>query len=126
MSTHKTLEIWVEGINLVSSIYKITSTFPKEEIYGLVSQMRRAAISISINIAEGAARNSRKEYTRFLNISLASLAELETQNIIAQRLGLIPEQLMTENINRLRQKLLNFIKFVKSERFRPSQQAHLR
>ncbi len=82
MSTHKTLEIWVEGINLVSSIYKITSTFPKEEIYGLVSQMRRAAISISINIAEGAARNSRKEYTRFLNISLASLAELETQSII--------------------------------------------
>jgi len=120
MNTHKTLEIWIEGIDLVSLVYKNTSTFPKEEIYGLVSQMRRAGISIPSNIAEGAARNSRKEYTRFLNISLASLSELETQNIIAQRLGLTQEEHMKENINRLRQKLLNFIKFVKSERFKTS------
>jgi four helix bundle protein len=83
---HKDLEAWKQAIRLVEEVYKITATFPKQETYGLTSQLRRAAVSIPSNISEGAARNGRKEYSNFLGISLGSLAELETQLIIATRL----------------------------------------
>lgn len=83
---HKDLEVWKKSIELVTKVYEITGTFPENEKYSLVSQMRRAAISIPSNIAEGAARNSDKEMLRFLDISLGSLAELETQFIIAENL----------------------------------------
>jgi len=89
MRTHRNLDIWREGIDLVTKIYKITRDFPKEEMYGLSSQMRRAAISFPSNIAEGAARNSKAEYIRFIYIALGSLSELETQVIIAKNLGYI-------------------------------------
>ena len=84
---HKNLEAWKQAICLVEEVYKISATFPKQETYGLTSQLRRAAVSIPSNISEGAARNGRKEYSNFLGISLGSLAELETQLIIASRLG---------------------------------------
>jgi four helix bundle protein len=84
---HKDLEVWKKGIDFVESIYKVTAQFPKEEIYGLTSQMRRAAVSIPSNIAEGAARNGKKEFVQFLYIALGSLSELETQIIIAKRLA---------------------------------------
>jgi len=74
-------------MDLVEVIYGITKLFPKEELYGLASQMRRAAVSIPSNISEGFARYHNKEYKRFLYISLGSLAELKTQLLIAQRLG---------------------------------------
>lgn len=89
MKTHKDLEVWKQAIAFVTQLYQQTNSFPKEEIYGLTNQMRRAAVSIPSNIAEGAARNSNKEYIQFLYIALGSLAELETQLIIAVNLEYI-------------------------------------
>lgn len=84
---HKDLEAWKKSIELVTMVYSEVKNFPDEERFGLVSQIKRAAISIPSNIAEGAARFSDKEMLRFLDISLGSLAELETQFIIAENLG---------------------------------------
>ena len=89
MSNFKELMVWQKAIELVVTIYKITKKFPKEEMYGLVSQMQRAAVSIPSNIAEGHERNSDKEFAKFLCVSRGSLAELETQIIIAEKLGYI-------------------------------------
>lgn len=80
------LNVWKDGIQLVKMIYKLTAVFPREEQYGLVSQMRRAAVSIPSNIAEGHARNSLKEYIQFLSVAVGSLAELRTQLIISAEL----------------------------------------
>ena len=113
--THKDLDVWKLGIELVEKIYKATTGFPKEEIYGLTSQMRRAAVSIPSNIAEGAARNSEKEFIQFLYISLGSLSELETQVIIANKIGYLDSLDMINSIEILRKKLLNFIKYVKTK-----------
>jgi four helix bundle protein len=74
-------------MSLVKNIYALTSSFPREEIYGLTSQIRRAAVSIPSNIAEGHAKRSTKEFHRFCNISLGSIAELETQLLIAESLN---------------------------------------
>ncbi|MBI5076272.1 MAG: four helix bundle protein [Nitrospirae bacterium] len=115
MVTHKDLDIWKIGIELVEEIYKMTGRFPKEETYGITSQLRRAAVSIPSNIAEGAARNSRKEFIQYLYIALGSLAELETQIIISKRLGFPAEDMLSETIERLRRKLLNFIKHLKGK-----------
>ena len=89
--SHKDLKVWQESISLVEDIYQLTSKFPKEELFGLTSQMRRASISVPSNIAEGAGRNGRSEFTRFLYIALGSLSELETQLEIAIRLKFINE-----------------------------------
>lgn len=114
--THKDLEIWRNGIELVVHVYQATRTFPKDEEYGLKSQMRRAAVSYPSNIAEGAARASRREYTQFLHISLASLSELETQVIIAERLGYLKGASLLEELEALRRKTLNLIKYMKTNR----------
>ena len=111
ISTHKDLEVWKIGIELVTDIYNETKKLPKEEIYGLSAQMRRSAVSVP---AEGAARSSRKEYLRFLYISLGSLSELETQIIIAGNLGYINSTELLNRIETLRRKMLNFIKYIKS------------
>jgi four helix bundle protein len=87
LRNHKDLDAWKESLGLVDSVYRATKGFPPGEIYGLVSQMRRAAVSVPSNIAEGAARASRKEFSQFLYMALGSLSELETQIIIARRLG---------------------------------------
>jgi len=114
MRTHKDLKIWQEGLETVSHVYALTKTFPEFEKYGLASQMQRCTISIPSNIAEGAARNSRKEFVKFLYISLGSLAELETQLIIANKLEYIDDnrlETFNKDIELLRKKLLNFIKY---------------
>lgn len=86
MRDHKELEVWKISVDLVSEIYGITATFPKEEMYGLTNQIRRSAVSIPSNIAEGAARQTTKEFMQFLYIALGSAAELETQITIAENL----------------------------------------
>jgi len=88
---HRRMEVWQQAMLLVESIYAATASFPKEEMFGLVSQMRRAAISIPSNIAEGAARSGDKEYLHFLSIARGSLSELDTQLEIARRLGFLAE-----------------------------------
>ena len=88
---HKDLEVWKISVDLAVDIYKMTENFPKEETYGLISQMRRSAVSIPSNIAEGAARKHKKEFIQFLYIGLGSLSEAETQIILAERLGYISD-----------------------------------
>ena len=115
MATHKELEVWKLGIDLVEKIYQLTKVFPKEEIYGLTAQIRRSGISIPSNIAEGAARRNTKEYVQFLYISLGSLSEIETQLIISQRLKYLGSDSIFEEVEKLRRKLLNFIKYISSK-----------
>ena len=98
---HHNLDVWKESIELVKLIYKITKAFPSDERFGLVSQMRRAAVSIPSNIAEGAARNSKKEFNKFLNIAQGSASELETQIIISRELTLIDTRVSDDLINKL-------------------------
>ena len=81
---YKELKIWQKSIELTKSVYLITKKFPKEEVYGLTSQIRRSAVSIPSNIAEGSQRTSDKEFANFILISKGSLAELETQLILAK------------------------------------------
>lgn len=86
---HYKLETWKESITLVKAVYEATQNFPREETYGLASQMRRAAVSVPSNIAEGAARTGSREFAQFLNVARGSLSELDTQLIIAVELGYI-------------------------------------
>jgi len=109
MKTHKDLIVWQKSINFVTRIYEETKSFPKEEIYGLVSQLRRAAVSIPSNIAEGAARNTDKEYARFLFIARASASEIETQLIIAENLNFNTNK---EGNYQLRKELLEISKML--------------
>ena len=89
IQSFKDLEIWKRGIDLTEAVYEITKSFPKEETYGLVNQMRRAAVSIPSNIAEEFGRFHNKEYKQYLHISLGSCAELITQFVIIERLKYI-------------------------------------
>jgi len=114
--THKDLDIWVRGISLVEKIYKATKKLPKEEIYGLTSQIRRAAVSYPSNIAEGAARSSTKEFIQFLYIALGSLSEIETQIIIAAKLGYLSDVRLLEEVESLRRMTLNLIKYLKTRK----------
>ena len=88
-SNYKKLIVWQKSVELSCDIYEITKIFPKEEIYGLVSQMRRCAISIPSNIAEGAGRGGENEFRQFLKIAKGSCSELETQLFIAMNLGFV-------------------------------------
>jgi four helix bundle protein len=91
MRPHHKLEAWSHAIEFVTEIYKNTDRFPKEERYGLTSQIRRAAVSIPANIAEGAGRHSKKEFAHFLSNSQGSASELETELVIAHQLGYLDE-----------------------------------
>ena len=86
LKSYRDLIVWQRSIDLVSEIYRLTEQFPQTEIYGLTSQMRRAAVSIPSNIAEGYSRKSKNEYSQFIRISFGSGAELETQLVIAENL----------------------------------------
>ena len=88
---HKDLDVWKKGMDLVEKIYFISNSFPDSERFGLTSQIRRAAVSIPSNIAEGAGRKSDKELLQFISIALGSLAELETQYLISIRLKYLEE-----------------------------------
>ena len=113
---HKDLDAWKKSLDLVVQVYQVTSIFPDSERFGLITQMQRAAVSVPSNIAEGAARKSDKEFTYFLYIAQGSLAELETQYIISEKLKYIsPDQLNTfinhkEEIAKMIYGLINYYK----------------
>lgn len=87
INSYRDLKVWQTSIDVVEHVYRLTQNFPKQEVYGLSSQIQRAAVSIPSNIAEGHARYSTKEFLQHLSIALGSLAELETQLVLAERLG---------------------------------------
>ena len=101
MKSHKDLDVWKRSIALVSVIYAVTKDFPKEELYGITSQIRRAAVSIPSNISEGAARYHNKEFVQFLYITLGSLSELETQIIVSEKLNYISNAISEKIQNEL-------------------------
>jgi four helix bundle protein len=88
VKTHRDLDVWRTAIDLAKEIYEVTRHYPKEEVLGLVAQMRRCAVFIPSNIAEGAARNGRKEFLQFLHIALGSAAELDTQIELCRVIGI--------------------------------------
>ena len=96
MKNFKELKIWQKGIEIAISCIKITNSFPKHEKFGLISQLNRACISIPSNIAEGSSRTSSKDYNRFIEISLGSCFEAETQFLIAKKLGFGNPELIEE------------------------------
>ncbi len=109
MHNFRELKIWQEAIKITKLTYQLTKLFPPSEMYGLTSQMNRAAVSIPSNIAEGAGRNSNKEFTQFLNITMGSCFELETQIIIAFELSYIKKEDLEKfiiNLNQL-EKMIN-------------------
>ncbi|NOT96903.1 MAG: four helix bundle protein [Nitrospira sp.] len=115
LRTHKDLEVWKKSMDLAANVYSLTARFPKEELYGLTSQIRRAAVSIPSNIAEGAARHSRKEFIQFLHIASGSVAELETQLLLALRMGLISSNSIISDIEEVRKPLLGLLRSLKKK-----------
>ncbi len=91
VNNFKDLVVWQKSMDLVTEVYKLIILLPKDEVYALSSQMRRAAVSVPSNIAEGKQRSTSKDYSRFLNIARGSAAELETQLLICVRLGYLSE-----------------------------------
>jgi four helix bundle protein len=92
MAGYRDLKVWQAAMQLAEDVYRLTAQFPKHETYGLASQLQRSAVSLPSNIAEGHGRNSHKEFNHFLGIALGSLAELETQLILAQHLNYLTEE----------------------------------
>jgi len=106
---HKDLDVWKRSMDLVEDVYKVTSSFPASKIYGLTNQLRRASVSIPSNIAEGASRKGDKELLYFINVAIGSIAEIETQLLIAFRLKYINEEnKIFESVIDVRKLLLGF------------------
>ncbi len=114
MKSHKDLTVYKTSIDLVVDIYQLSQNFPDAEKFGLTSQIRRAAVSVPSNIAEGAARSSKKEFIRFLYIALGSVAEIETQFEIANRLEFIKDTTeVVEKIIYIRRMIMKLIQSLK-------------
>ncbi len=117
MRPHEKLEVWKKSVDLVVEVYECTKTFPNEEKFGLTSQIRRAAVSIPANIAEGAARQSDKEFAQFLSIAQGSASELETELLIAQKLGYISFEkykAIYEELNTIARMMIGLSRNIKS------------
>ena len=113
---YKNLMVWQKAMNLATEVYQLSADFPSEEKFGLTSQIRRCAVSVPSNIAEGSGRSSDREFVQFLNYSLGSSFELETQLILAGKLGLVgAEKVNTlgEALNEMQRMLRGFIKTLK-------------
>ena len=111
MHNYNNLQIWQQAMDLVEDIYKLTASFPTEEKFGIVSQMTRAAVSIPSNIAEGAGRNSDKDFAHFISIAIGSLYELNTQIVLSERLGYINQtqsQELQKKLDNLQRKSVSF------------------
>lgn len=116
MSDYRKLLIWQKSIAITTNIYNSTKQFPKEEIFGLTSQIRRCAVSIPSNIAEGFGRDSNKEFLRFLNISIGSLFEMQTQLEISKNIKYLNEEefnTLYEDSREIERMLVSFINKVK-------------
>jgi four helix bundle protein len=117
MKNFKELKIWNKGFDIAVKTFKLVNTFPKEEKFGVCSQMTKSAVSISSNIAEGSSRTSQRDYLRFIEISLGSTFELETQLLIAQAVGFGTNQLRDEilrDINEEEKMLISFMNKLKA------------
>lgn len=117
MKTHKDLDVYNLSMDLITLIYKTTKAFPKEELFGLTSQMRRSAVSIPSNIAEGSARNHKKEFNQFLYISLSSASELDTLITIALKLEYINKEVyynIFEKLTSISKMLQGLIRSIKT------------
>ena len=115
--THKDLDCWKKSIAFVTEIYRVSKNFPKSEMYGLTSQLRRSTISIPSNIAEGAARKSNKEFIQFLYIALGSVAESETQLVIASKLNYLEDfDNLNNQINEIRRLIQGLIRYLKENK----------
>lgn len=113
MNKYKDLIIWQKSLTLATTIYELTSRFPSDEKFGLITQMRRCAISVPSNIAEGGGRNSEKEFGRFLSIAYGSLCELETQLLIALNLNIINSEVsdrISKDIEELQKMIYSLIR----------------
>ncbi len=113
MHDYKKLQVWQESVDLVTEIYKLTNSFPDKEKFGIVSQVRRSAISIPSNISEGAGRNTKGEFKSFLGNSFGSICELETQLIISNNLNYLSTlelERLTIKIKTIQKKIFNLIK----------------
>ena len=113
--THKDLNVWKKAMDLAAQVYSLTAKFPKEELYGLTLQIRRSAVSIPSNIAEGAARHSRKEFIQFLHIASGSVAELETQLLLAIQIGLLSGDHIISHVEEVRRLLLGLLRSLKKK-----------
>jgi four helix bundle protein len=110
---HKKLKAWKQSMDLVIEIYRATEDFPSQEIYGLTNQIRRAAVSIPSNIAEGAARQTKKEFANYLHVAQGSLSELDTQIELARRLGYLNDgdwKVLDQQMERIDKMISGFIK----------------
>jgi four helix bundle protein len=117
---HQKLLVWNDAIDLVEQIYRLTSRFPAEERYGLSSQLRRAAVSIPSNLSEGAARSSRREFLRYLDVARSSLVEIETLIVIARRLALAQDDAnLDASLERVFARLSALIKAISSKAAKP-------
>jgi four helix bundle protein len=117
MRPHEKLEVWKRAVDLVIRIYEVTKSFPSEEKFGLVSQIRRAAVSIPANIAEGAARQTDKDFFHFLSVAQGSASGLETELLIAQRLKYIEienYQKIYEELNAIARMIVGLSQKIKS------------
>ena len=112
MGSFRNLLIWQKSMSLVTAIYKLTQDFPKEEIFGLNSQIRRCAVSLPSNISEGFGRNSDNEFIRFLNITIGSLFELQTQLEIAYNIGYLDEERFSELYKDTRELEIMIVTFI--------------
>ncbi len=113
--THRDLDAWKEAMLLAQKVYRVTEDLPDRERYGLISQMRRAAVSVPSNIAEGAARASKKEFAQFLRHALGSLAELDTQLVLAENLRWMHDSSSTADVERVRMVIYGLIRHLKKE-----------
>ncbi len=118
MKSHKDLDVWKEAIELAKTVYLVTQDYPKEEMFGLVSQMRRAAVSIASNIAEGAARQGNKEFLQFLYIAIGSARELDTQIEISKTTSMGDKEKLSEaqeSVNRVARMIQGLIRSIKQK-----------
>lgn len=117
MRPHEKLDVWKKAVAIVTVVYQVTKTFPSDERFGLTSQIRRAGVSIPGNIAEGAARQSNKEFCQFLSIAQGSASELETELLIAKNLGFLSSEdyeRVYDEINAIARMIVGLSKAVKN------------